>query len=178
MLKHRGFPSRLPGTDHQFTIRRANKAGATPLVARKRHADRRPADRAADSAFLSALMDHFGDAPFERGNLDAGRLSWLLGREVVPADPAFDPEDYAARLRVDMAAARRSFPHLFDSADAGDAGNRRESEGSAAPEADEPATAGSSGREGRSRPQGGRPERSGNGPSGEAGAGPGEDPCA
>ncbi len=31
MLKHRGFPGRLPGTDYQFTIRRDNKkGGATP----------------------------------------------------------------------------------------------------------------------------------------------------
>jgi len=114
MLKHRGFPSRLPGTDHQFTIRRAAKGGATRLAARERYADRRAADRAADAGFLAALIAQFGAAPFERGNLDAGRLSWLLGREVVPADADFDPESYEARLRVDMAAARRSFPHLFE----------------------------------------------------------------
>jgi hypothetical protein len=119
VLKHRGFPSRLPGTDHQFTIRRASKAGATRLAARKRHADRRPGDRAADEGFLAALIEHFGKDAFPRGNLDAGRLSWLLGREVVPAEPdAFDPEDYDARLRVDMAAARRGFPALFADADA------------------------------------------------------------
>jgi hypothetical protein len=114
MLKHRGFPGRLPGTDFQFTIRRANKAGATPLVRRERFADRRPGDRAADEAFLAALIEHFGDAPFERGNLDAGRLSWLFGREVVPADDPFDPSNYAARLRIDIAAARQSFPELFE----------------------------------------------------------------
>ena len=114
MLKHRGFPSRLPGTDHQFTIRRANKAGATPLRARKRHADRRSGDRAADAGFLAALIAHFGDTPFARGNLDAGRLSWLLDREVVAAEPdAFHPEDYEALLRVDLQAARRGFPELF-----------------------------------------------------------------
>jgi hypothetical protein len=113
MLKHRGFPSRLPGTDHQFTIRRAAKSGATRLVARARYADRRPADRAADAGFLAALIAHFGAEPFERGNLDAGRLSWLLGREVVPADAAFDPESYESRLRVDLDAARRGFPELF-----------------------------------------------------------------
>jgi len=117
MLKHRGFPGRLPGTDHQFTIRRAAKAGATPLVARKRHADRRPGDRRADDAFLAALVAQFGAAPFPRGNLDAGRLSWLLGREVVPAEAEFDPQDYAALLRVDLDAARRGFPHLFADAD-------------------------------------------------------------
>ena len=44
---------------------------------------------------MAALWEHFGDQPFERGNLDAGRLSWLFGREVLPADPDnFDPADY------------------------------------------------------------------------------------
>ncbi|WP_116130899.1 hypothetical protein [Tropicimonas sp. IMCC34043] len=114
MLKHRGFPGRLTGTDFQFTIRRANKAGATPLTARKRFADRRPADRRADAAFLAALIEHFGDAPFERGNLDAGRLSWLFGREVVPAEEPFDATAYEALLRVDLAAARRAFPEVLD----------------------------------------------------------------
>jgi hypothetical protein len=114
MLKHRGFPGRLSGTDHQFTIRRAAKAGATPLKARERYADRRPADREADAGFLLALWQHFGEAPFERGNLDAGRLSWLFGREVVPAEEPFDPSSYGARLRIDVVRARASFPEVFD----------------------------------------------------------------
>ena len=114
MLKHRGFPGRLPGTDFQFTIRRANRAGATRLVARERYADRRPADRRADAAFMAALWQAFGDAPFERGNLDAGRLSWLFGREVVPAEQPFDPASYDALLRIDLARARASFPDLFE----------------------------------------------------------------
>ncbi len=112
MLKHRGFPGRLPGTDLQFVIRRANKGGATRLIVRERYADRRPTDRRADAVFLQALVDHFGDAPFERGNLDAGRLSWLFGREVVPAEDPFDPESYEALLRVDLARARAGFPDL------------------------------------------------------------------
>ncbi|SFC47202.1 hypothetical protein [Tropicimonas isoalkanivorans] len=114
MLKHRGFPGRLPGTDYQFTLRRAGKSGATPLQARKRHADRRPADRRADEAFLEALLGYFGDAPFERGNLDAGRLNWLFGREVVPAEEPFDSASYEAKLRVDLAAVQRSYPHVLD----------------------------------------------------------------
>ncbi len=113
MLKHRGFPGRLPGTDFQFVIRRANPKGATPLIARPRHADRKAADRRADAAFLAALWAHFGAEPFERGNLDAGRLSWLLGREVVPADPPLNPIDYEARLRIDLRVARASFPEVF-----------------------------------------------------------------
>lgn len=114
MLKHRGFPGRLPGTDFQFTIRRANPKGATKIVARERFRDRSPADRRADLAFIAALWDHFGDEPFERGNLDAGRLSWLFGREVIPAEEPFDPESYEALMRIDVARARASFPDVFD----------------------------------------------------------------
>ena len=117
MVKHRGFPGRLPGTDYQFTIRRANPKGVTPLIRRERYADRRAPDRAADAGFLLALWEHFGEEPFVRGNLDAGRLSWLFGREVVPVDDPFDPKSYDARLRVDRARAEASFPHLFDEGD-------------------------------------------------------------
>jgi hypothetical protein len=115
MIKHRGFPGRLPGTDFQFTIRRANPKGAVPLIRRDRYADRRAADRRADEGFLWALYQHFGEEPFARVNLDAGRLSWLLGREVVAVDDPFDPCDYDALLRVDRAAAEAAFPGLLDS---------------------------------------------------------------
>ena len=110
MLKHRGFPGRLPGTDFQFTIRRANPKGAARLIARERFRDRRAADRLADEAFLAALWEQFGSEPFARGNLDAGRLSWLFGREVVAAEDPFDAESYEALLRIDEGAARRAFP--------------------------------------------------------------------
>ena len=115
MLKHRGFPGRMPGTDFQFTIRRANPRGVTPLRRRERHQDRRPADRNADRAFLAALWAHFGEETFERGNLDAGRLSWLFGREVVPAEDPFDPESYDALLCIDLEAARAAFPEVVGS---------------------------------------------------------------
>jgi hypothetical protein len=113
MLKHRGFPGRLPGTDFQFVIRRANPKGATPLTRRERFADRKPADRRADAAFLAALWEHFGDQPFERGNLDAGRLGWLFGREVIAAEDPFDPESYEALLVLDLNLAHSSFPDVF-----------------------------------------------------------------
>lgn len=112
MLKHRGFPGRLPSTDFQFTIRRANKKGATKLIARERFRDRSPGDKKADAGFLAALINHFGDEPFERGNLDGGRLSWLLGREVV-AVGKLDPTSYDQMLRVDMKKAEANFPELF-----------------------------------------------------------------
>lgn len=112
MIKHRGFPGRLPSSDFQFTIRRANKKGATKLVARERFRDRQPPDRKADTAFLQALIQHFGDEPFERGNLDAGRLGWLLNREVL-AVGKLDPTSYDQLLRVDLKKAEASFPELF-----------------------------------------------------------------
>ncbi|MDO5631497.1 MAG: hypothetical protein Q4G22_06635 [Paracoccus sp. (in: a-proteobacteria)] len=112
MLKHRGFPGRLAGTDFQFVIRRANAKGATPITRRERFKDRRPADRRADAAFLAALIEHFGDEPFERGNLDAGRLSWLIGREVMPVGK-LNPTDYEQLFVVDLARAEASFPEIF-----------------------------------------------------------------
>ncbi len=114
MLKHRGFPGRLPGTDFQFTVRRPNPKGVTAITARERFRDRRPPDRRADAAFMAALWTHFGDQPFERGNLDAGRLSWLFGREVLPATDPFDPADYEAIMVIDEAMARAAFPEAFE----------------------------------------------------------------
>ncbi|KAG1648726.1 Propionyl-CoA carboxylase beta chain [Nymphon striatum] len=87
--------------------------GATPLNARERFADRRPADRRADAGFVWALVQHFGEEPFERGNLDAGRLNWVFGREVIPAEDPFDPASYEALLRVDYRKVQASYPNAF-----------------------------------------------------------------
>ena len=116
MHKHRGFPSRLPGTDFQFTIRRDNKKGATKIVPRERYADRNPKDKTADLNFMACLVKHFGDEPFVRGNLDAGRLGWLFGKEVIAAEQPFDPADYEAMLIINRPVAEKSFPEAFDPA--------------------------------------------------------------
>ena len=114
MLKHRGFPGRLAGTDFQFTLRRANPKGATALVRRERYKDRKSADRRADMAFVQALLVQFGDEPFERGNLDAGRLSWLFEREVKPLEvDSFDIESYEAILILDLDLIKVNFPEAF-----------------------------------------------------------------
>ena len=70
-------------------------------------------DRRADALFMQALWEQFGTEPFERGNLDAGRLSWLFGREVLPAEDPFDPASYEALLVIDESAARAAFPEAF-----------------------------------------------------------------
>lgn len=114
MLKHRGFPGRLPGSDFQFVIRRANmKDGPTKLTRRERFRDRKSTDRSADAGFMAALWQYFGEEPFERGNLDAGRLSWLFGREVVPGEDPFNPASYDSLLKIDVARARAAFPAVF-----------------------------------------------------------------
>lgn len=115
MTKHRGFPGRMQGTDYQFVIRRPNPKGITPLKRLERYRDRKPADRRADVAFVAALVAYFGTEPFERGNLDAGRLNWLFGREVKPQDPDnFNPQDYEALLVLDMDLIYANFPDAFD----------------------------------------------------------------
>ena len=115
MLKHRGFPGRLAGTDFQFTLRRANPKGATTLVSRERFKDRKSSDKRADIAFVQALLTYFGEEPFERGNLDAGRLSWLFGREVKAFETdGFDVESYGAILILDLDLINVNFPEAFD----------------------------------------------------------------
>ncbi|SFI35689.1 hypothetical protein [Aerobium aerolatum] len=113
MTKHRGFPSGMPGTGYQFTIRRANPKGVTPIKALPRKARRGSPEYLVDAAFLHALWHYFGAEPFERGNLDAGRLNYLLGREVVPADDDFDPTSYDTMLQIDESVARTSMPEAF-----------------------------------------------------------------
>lgn len=114
MTKHRGFPSGMPGTGYQFTIRRANPKGVTPIKALPRKARKGSPEYLVDAAFLHALWHYFGNEPFERGNLDAGRLNYLFGREVVPADQDFDPLSYEAMLRIDEAVGRSSMPEAFE----------------------------------------------------------------
>ena len=114
MLKHRGFPGRLAGTDFQFTLRRANPKGAAALIRRERYKDRKSVDRRADIAFVQALLAQFGDEPFERGNLDAGRLSWLFEREGKALDAdSFDIESYEAILILDLDLIKVNFPEAF-----------------------------------------------------------------
>ncbi len=112
MLKHRGFPGRMPSSDAQFTIRRPATKGVTPLVPRERYRDRRAVDRKADELFLKALWQYFGDEPFERGNLDAGRINWLFDREIVAGEDPFDNAHYEAMLQLDLDVIRKNFPQI------------------------------------------------------------------
>jgi hypothetical protein len=112
MLKYKGFPSRMPGSDYQFTIRRANPKGATKLIKRERYRDRKFSDKTADKAFLTELVLYFGEKSFERGCLDAGRLSWFFGREIVAVSDPFDPYSYEALLMLNLDLVRISLPEI------------------------------------------------------------------
>ena len=85
MLKHRGFPGRLPGSDFQFTIRRANPRGVTEITRRERFRDRRAPDKKADQAFPDQLdpalaRDLLADAKREPESAGPYRLVREVGR--------------------------------------------------------------------------------------------------
>lgn len=113
MPKHQGFPAGLLGTQWQFTLRRANSK-VTPLTAWPRHRTMDKSVALADIEFVQALWRHFGTEPFQRGNLDGERLCRLFGREVLPAERAFDPASYFALLKLNEALARKNFPQAFE----------------------------------------------------------------
>jgi hypothetical protein len=114
MIKHRGFPSGMPGTGVQFTIRRANDKGVTPIKTLPRKARPGTKEHRIDAAFLHALWHQFGAEPFVRGNLDAARLSLLFGREVLAVNKDFDPQSYDEMLVINERVARKSFPESFE----------------------------------------------------------------
>ena len=112
MPKHQGFPLGLPGTQWQYTIRRANPK-VTPVTNWPRHRTMDQTVALADLGFMQALWQYFGTEPFERGNLDGERLCRLFGREVIAAERGFDPQSYFARLKINEPLARKSFPEAF-----------------------------------------------------------------
>ena len=96
-----------------FTIRRENKVQPTKIFRRERYADRRKNDIIADTVFLSNLLDFFGNKPFVRGNLDAGRISWLFEREIKSVEKRFDSKSYDALLVLDIKEIEKNFPTLI-----------------------------------------------------------------
>ena len=48
-----------------------------------------------------------------RGNLDAGRISWLFDREIKSAEKSFDPKSYEALLVLDIKEIEKNFPNVI-----------------------------------------------------------------
>ena len=63
MPKHQGFPAGLPGTQWQYTLRRANPK-VTPLTNWPRHRTMDQTVALADLGFVQALWQFFGTEPF------------------------------------------------------------------------------------------------------------------
>ena len=113
LKKYRGFPSKVPGTNFQLIIRRENTKGASKIIFRKRFKDRSIHDKKADEFFLINLIRYFGEDNFERGCLDAGRLSWFFDREIISASEDFDPCSYNALLKLNYECIRKTYPHVI-----------------------------------------------------------------
>ena len=83
------------------------------IFRRERFSDRRYSENKADQIFLGYLYDYFGDKPFIRGNLDAGRINWFFEREVKSFEKHFDPQSYEAILILDINEIKRNFPEII-----------------------------------------------------------------
>jgi hypothetical protein len=113
MQKHRGLPEFMYGTNIRIAIRR-DADPVTPIKRRERASFRPSIQTEADEFMLSALYRLYGDQPFVRGNIDAGRLSWLIGREIIALDTPFNPSDYDSLLKINKAVALKTFPNAFE----------------------------------------------------------------
>jgi len=92
------------GTQHKVTIRNRPTA-FTPLFAKERIGTEASAEK-ADRWFLATLLALYGRDNFKRGNLDAGRIDRLFGREIVPADiTLFSAMCADAELRIEYGSA-------------------------------------------------------------------------
>ena len=113
MQKHRGLPEFMYGTNIRIAIRRDAKE-ITPLRRRERDWKRPPEQLQADEFLIGSLYKLYKEQPFVRGNIDAGRLNWVLGREIVAAGGNFSSIDYETLLKIDVPLARKSFPGAFE----------------------------------------------------------------
>lgn len=112
MQKHRGLPEFMYGSNIRIAIRRDQK-DVTPLRRRERDYLRPTEQSQADEFTVGSLYKLYGEEPFVRGNIDAGRINWLLGREIVAADNNFSPVDYDTLLKLNVPLARKNFPGAF-----------------------------------------------------------------
>lgn len=87
-----GLPSFIPDTQHKLLSRGGARLWEKP----------RAKLNDADVFFLKRLHERYGSEPFKRGDLDAGRINRLLGREMVFATDNDDPLSPETMLRVQV----------------------------------------------------------------------------
>ncbi|WP_024508998.1 hypothetical protein [Bradyrhizobium sp. ARR65] len=101
------FIPEIVGIGAQYKVTINERSGAlTPLFAKERTGSGVAAQK-ADRWILATLIALYGQQSSPRGNLDAGRLNRLFGREIIPASPeVFDPASCDTDLRI-------AFPNAF-----------------------------------------------------------------
>ena len=107
MFKHE-LPEYIPasvgfGKQHKVSIQKV-PIEFTLLYEKERAGSDEFAEK-ADRWFLATLIALYGRTNFKRGNLDAGRLNRLFGREIVAVSTEFDPASSEADLRIEYEAA-------------------------------------------------------------------------
>ena len=106
------------GDKVKLTIR-GNSSVAVPseeVPYRKSPSDNESLSRRIDAYFLGILLALYQGRPFERGNLDAGRLNRLVGAEILLVDgDRHNSRSSTARLRVDLRRALALFEALSGS---------------------------------------------------------------
>lgn len=115
MFKH-DLPKYIPssvgiGLQYKVAIQ-SHPSEITRLFAKPRVGSDHNAE-IADRWFLGSLLALYGRHAFKRGNLDAGRINRLFGREIVPANEGnFDSQSFDAELQIDIESAAAYFNQM------------------------------------------------------------------
>jgi hypothetical protein len=108
MLEH-DMPEYIPasvGVGRKTKVTIQTIPDTPTAIFQKDRAEIRGAERVRDRWFLATLLATYGGSTFPRGNLDAGRINRLFGREIVPASMQdFEATSLESELRINIDAA-------------------------------------------------------------------------
>jgi hypothetical protein len=114
MLKHRGFPGRLPGTDFQFTIRRGNPQGRDAAHPARAHADRKASTAAPTRPSWPRSGTISGPSRSSAATSTRGGSPGSSGAKSFPPKNISTPRATRRSSRIDEDKARAAFPGAFD----------------------------------------------------------------
>jgi hypothetical protein len=103
------MPEYIPasvGVGHKTKVTIQTIPDTPTAIFQKDRADISGAERVRDRWFLATLLATYGGSTFRRGNLDAGRINRLFGREIVPASMQnFEAASLESELRINIDTA-------------------------------------------------------------------------
>jgi len=110
--KHRKIGGFLNGDGDENTKVR-NSGDFHTIITRKERVEVTDDVRRRNIKFLQILVDQFGEDRFRRWDLDAGRLGYLIDREIKYAGLGTpDPTQANQLLQLDFNAIRSEFPEV------------------------------------------------------------------